>query len=108
MSRYRWLLVLSALCSLGWASSWEQLKTDAAQINTFQAPASPENPLLEEFYYFNTTEKTVHFRHEGNSNVLFVDGHAGSAAPELGSMDERLPEAHVGRLPGHLFPDSNR
>ncbi len=35
------------------------LLADAAQINTFEAPASPSNPLLEEFYYVDTTEPTA-------------------------------------------------
>jgi len=26
---------------------------DAAQVNDFQDPASPDNPLLEEFYYLD-------------------------------------------------------
>src|SRR5947199_7005214 len=36
---------------------------DAAQINTFQPPASLDRPMLEEFYYVTTNEPTAHFRH---------------------------------------------
>ena len=72
---------------------------DAAQVNTFQAPASPDHPMLEEFYYVCTNEPTAHFRHDGLANVTFCDGHVGAAKPNRGSLDERLPGAKVGRLP---------
>ncbi len=74
---------------------------DAAQINTFQAPASPSNPLLEEWYYVdtNTTQPNGHFRHQGiTANVLLCDGHVGRERPVDGSIDQRLPSANVGRL----------
>ena len=74
------------------------LFADAAQVNTFQAPASPENPMLEEFYYLSTNEPTVHFRHQGTANVAFGDGHVGAEKPERGSIDLRLPAQAVGRL----------
>jgi len=79
------------------------LLADAAQVNTFQPPASPENPMLEEFYYINDREPTVHFRHGGLANVLFCDGHAAASPPASGSLDPRLPEARVGRLPSRLL-----
>lgn len=71
---------------------------DAAQVNTFQAPASPENPMLEEFYYLHDTETTVHFRHQQTANVVFGDGHVDRERPLPGSLDANMPEAHVGRL----------
>lgn len=73
---------------------------DAAQINTFQPPASPENPMLEEFYYVSTnaTERTAHFRHEGMANAVFCDGHVAGERPEPGSLDSLLPKHQVGRL----------
>jgi prepilin-type N-terminal cleavage/methylation domain-containing protein/prepilin-type processing-associated H-X9-DG protein len=71
---------------------------DAAQVNTFQPPASPENPMLEEFYYVNTNEATAHFRHSQRANLLFVDGHVAPAAPLPGSIDRRLPRQCVGQL----------
>ena len=71
---------------------------DAAQVNTFQWPASPENPMLEEFYYVNTTEPTAHFRHGHRANAVFVDGHIGAETAVAGSWDERLPRHRVARL----------
>ena len=47
---------------------------DAAQVNTFQAPASKENPMIEEFYYVNNREKTAHFRHSEKGCVVFCYG----------------------------------
>lgn len=71
---------------------------DAAQVNTFQFPASSENPLLEEFYYVNTNETTAHFRHASVANGVFVDGHVAPEKPVAGSLDNRLPSQEVGRL----------
>lgn len=71
---------------------------DAAQVNTFQAPASITNPLLEEFFYVNPTEPTTHFRHARKASVAFMDGHIGSEKPLPDSLDRRLPDAWVGRL----------
>ncbi len=76
---------------------------DAAQVNTFQEPASPDNPMLEEFYYVSTNEATAHFRHGGLANLAFCDGHIGLGKPVPGSLDERLPGAEVGRLPTTLL-----
>lgn len=73
---------------------------DAAQVNTFQAPASPEHPMLEEFYYINTGEATAHFRHgRALAMAAFADGHVATHPPLAGSIDERLPKAKVGQLP---------
>ena len=71
---------------------------DAAQVNDFQAPASRDRPLLEEFYYVNTNEPTAHFRHARQANVMFCDGHVGAERPVAGSIDQRLPRENVGRL----------
>ena len=71
---------------------------DAAQVNDFQAPASTENPLLEEFYYVSPQEPTAHFRHEGKANVVYVDGHVDKLLPVDGSIDSRMPTENVGRL----------
>lgn len=81
------------------------LYADAAQVNTFQAPASPANPMLEEFYYIstNTAEATVHFRHARKANVLFCDGHVASESPEPGSLDQHLPGQFVGRLRSEIL-----
>ena len=81
------------------AQSRIALFADAAQVNTFQPPASPENPLLEEFYYVSAREATTHFRHAGKAVVVLLDGHAESLAPATGSIDDRLPGETVGQLP---------
>ena len=76
------------------------LFADAAQVNTFQAPASFDHPMLEEFFYVstNTFEATAHFRHRQFANVVFLDGHVDREAPQPGSLDMRLPDRFVGRL----------
>lgn len=71
---------------------------DCAQVNDFQAPASPERPMLEEFYFFETTYPTVHFRHGPQAAVVFVDGHVGRETAERGSEDRRLAGQVLGRL----------
>lgn len=71
---------------------------DAAQVNTFQAPATPQNPMLEEFYYLSTNETTVHFRHGKTANALFCDGHVAREKPAKASLDTRLATQVVGRL----------
>lgn len=72
-----------------------------AQINTFQAPASGKNPMLEEFYFFNTTDcaNTIHFRHSGSAIVAFADGSQRGIPGDRGSFNSRLPSACIGSLP---------
>lgn len=74
------------------------LFADAAQINTFQYPASPERPLLEEFYYISAWEPTVHFRHKDLANALFCDGHVDAERAAPGSIDANAPQHRVGRM----------
>ena len=78
------------------------LLADAAQVNDFQAPASPDNPMLEEFYYVDADEgygyPNTHFRHQHRANVLFCDGRVDRETPVPGSLDSRLPNQWVGRL----------
>ena len=76
------------------------LLADAAQVNTFQPPASKSNPLLEEFYYVsnNRSEATAHFRHAQRANALFCDGHVAPERMDTGSLDLNLPAQFVGRL----------
>lgn len=69
-----------------------------AQVNTFQAPASARKPMVEEFYYFNTTERTVHFRVGGNAMVGYADGSAGYLPMMAGTLDSRMPRANIGRF----------
>ena len=54
--------------------------------------------MLEEFYYINEVEPTVHFRHGKAANVVFCDGHVGREEPVAGSLDQWLPSEWVGRL----------
>jgi len=71
---------------------------DCAQVNNFEAPASPHNPMLEEFYMFDAVDKTTHFRHGGMANILFLDGHVEKFNMYPGTLDTRLPGANVGRF----------
>jgi prepilin-type processing-associated H-X9-DG protein len=71
---------------------------DCGQINTFQSPASPDNPLLEEFYIINESFKTVHFRHGKHANFLFADGHVAGLPMEPGTRDSRLKAETLGRI----------
>src|SRR5690348_411119 len=83
------------------------LFADAAQVNDFQAPASKSTPLLEEWYYVDTTADypNAHFRHGGRANAVFCDGHVGLEKPVVDSLDARLPGQEVGRLrPEILVP----
>ena len=71
---------------------------DCAQANTFQAPASADNPMLEEFYIVNESFKTIHFRHRHDANFLFADGHVESRKMLEGTEDERLKSEKLGRI----------
>jgi prepilin-type N-terminal cleavage/methylation domain-containing protein/prepilin-type processing-associated H-X9-DG protein len=73
---------------------------DAAQVNTFEAPASLTHPMLEEWYYVDESANMPngHFRHRNFANVLFCDGHIGREKMVPGSLDQHLPSANVGRL----------
>ena len=82
------------------------LFADAAQVNDFQAPASPSNPMIEEWYYIdvNTNYSSPfnypngHFRHAQRANVIFCDGHVGLETFVPGSIDPKLPLQFVGQL----------
>jgi len=79
------------------------LLADAGQVNTFQAPASAVNPMLEEFYYISKLEPTAHFRHAARSGVLFADLHVAATPHAPGTEDLRLPGQLIARLPGACF-----
>jgi hypothetical protein len=79
------------------------LFADCAQVNTFQAPASPSNPMIEEFYYVNTNEATAHFRHGQVAQLVICDGHVESARMKKDTLDGRLPEVKVAQLPDEFF-----
>jgi prepilin-type N-terminal cleavage/methylation domain-containing protein/prepilin-type processing-associated H-X9-DG protein len=79
---------------------------DSAQVNTFQAPASPANPMFEEWYYLDlatnfanaNNQPNGHFRHDQRAEVTFADGHVGFEQAVPGSYDQRLPAEHIGQL----------
>lgn len=71
---------------------------DCAQVNTFQPPASPKKPMLEEFYMIDATSQTIHFRHGSRANLLFCDGHVEALKPWPGTEDKRIPGEIVGRI----------
>jgi prepilin-type N-terminal cleavage/methylation domain-containing protein/prepilin-type processing-associated H-X9-DG protein len=82
------------------------LYADAAQVNTFQPPASAANPMFEEFYYLDLETNYAnpnnmangHFRHSRKANVTFADGHIALENPVVGSVDKRLPNQFIGQL----------
>ena len=86
-------------------SSEVALFADAAQVNDFQAPASKNNPLLEEWYYVDTAADypNGHFRHERRCNAAFCDGHVATEKYVPGSIDARLPAQFVGRLRAEIL-----
>ena len=79
---------------------------DAAQVNDFEPPASPANPMLEEWYYLDVATNYSapnnythgHFRHDNFANVLYSEGHVGEEKMLPGSLDPRLPTSNVGQL----------
>lgn len=78
----------------------------SAQINSFQKPASPSNPMIEEFYGFDDNMRmipSVHFRHNGNAMAAYADGSAGLIPMNPSWQDKRAPDALVGRLPAELL-----
>ncbi len=87
------------------------LFADAAQVNDFQAPASPSNPLLEEWYYVSFATNSGgrgyypngHFRHGWRANVVFGDGHVDEEQMVPGSLDPKLPAQFVGSLRSEIL-----
>jgi prepilin-type N-terminal cleavage/methylation domain-containing protein/prepilin-type processing-associated H-X9-DG protein len=76
---------------------------DSAQVNTWQAPASPDHPMLEEWYYLDADWPTAHFRHRQKASVAFFDGHLSSEKPVPDSVDASLPGQVVGCLPREIL-----
>jgi prepilin-type N-terminal cleavage/methylation domain-containing protein/prepilin-type processing-associated H-X9-DG protein len=76
------------------------LFADAAQVNTWQPPASETHPMLEEWYYIDTStnQPNGHFRHSRKANVVFCDGHIGVEKIVPGTLDTRMPQQYVGVL----------
>jgi len=69
-----------------------------AQVNTFQAPATATNPMIEEFFLFDNTQVTVHFRYGKNALVSMVDGSVRELPMDPTTRDPRLPSANIGRF----------
>lgn len=69
--------------------------TDAAQINTFQFPATAANPLLEEFYMVAGNQQTVHFRHGETTVSVMVDGHVENLTAERDGVSLRSLRGQV-------------
>jgi hypothetical protein len=70
---------------------------DSMQINTWQAPASPTNPMLEDWYYLENsvaTPATFHFRHRELCNAAFADSSVRAIDPYI--LDARC-DGLVGR-----------
>ena len=57
--------------------------------------------MLEEFYFFNTTDcrNTIHFRHGQKALVAFADGSIQEVPGDSARWDRRLPGAAIGSLP---------
>jgi prepilin-type processing-associated H-X9-DG protein len=81
------------------------LLADAAQVNTFEAPASPTHPMFEEWYYINDdpTEPNGQFRHDQAANTVFCDGHKARETMVPGTLDQRLPDQRIGWLPAAIL-----
>ncbi len=72
---------------------------DSIQINTWQQPASPDNPMLEEWYYLDGRgTPTFHFRHGNKLNTVFLDGSVRALPPDR--LDPRC-DGQVGYLEPH-------
>ena len=78
---------------------------DSVQINTFQAPASPSNPMIEEWYYLDNRKgasPTFHFRHLRECNTAFADGSVRPLSPV--TLDSRC-DGLVGRPEPAVWPN---
>jgi prepilin-type N-terminal cleavage/methylation domain-containing protein/prepilin-type processing-associated H-X9-DG protein len=89
------------------------LFADAAQVNNFQQPASPQNPLVEEWYYLDNPTNYLnknsyyphgHFRHSQRASVVFCDGHVAAEKYLPDSIDTKLPNQFVARFRPEILP----
>ena len=71
----------------------------SAQVNTFQSPASPAHPMLEEFYMVDNFNVTTSFRYHGQALCTFADGSTGFMDAQPNTTDQRMPDAGVAQLP---------
>ncbi len=85
------------------------LLADSAQVNTFESPASPRNPMFEEWYYINQdpSQPNGQFRHGHAANAILCDGHVEKVAMVAGTLDNRLPAQIIGRLPADVLMPRN-
>jgi prepilin-type N-terminal cleavage/methylation domain-containing protein/prepilin-type processing-associated H-X9-DG protein len=85
------------------------LLADAAQVNTFEPPASDKNPMFEEWYYINNdpSEPNGQFRHDQCANVVFCDGHTVRETMAPGTLDQRLPAQLIGWLAATILTPQN-
>jgi prepilin-type N-terminal cleavage/methylation domain-containing protein/prepilin-type processing-associated H-X9-DG protein len=85
------------------------LLADAAQVNTFEAPASVQHPMFEEWYYVNNdpSEPNGQFRHDQRANAVFCDGHVAREAMVPGTLDQRLPGQRIGWLSAAILTPQN-
>jgi prepilin-type N-terminal cleavage/methylation domain-containing protein len=78
-----------------------------AQVNTFQPPASPKNPMIEEFYMVNDTTVSAHFRHGRCALAAFLDGSVRPLSMDTdmqpGTQDQRIPTANIGTLKSSYY-----
>jgi prepilin-type processing-associated H-X9-DG protein len=97
---YNWYLAAPVKISRIAQPSNTALMADAAQVNTWQPPASPTHPMLEEWYYIDgsTNQPNGHFRHSRLANAVFCDGHVGTESYVPGTIDPRMPQQWVGSL----------
>lgn len=79
---------------------------DSAQVNTFQAPASAKNPMIEEWYYLSHLEATYHFRHAGKVQVVMGDGAIRLFSPNrlLKQCDGQIGYLEPPKQGHYLFP----
>jgi prepilin-type processing-associated H-X9-DG protein/prepilin-type N-terminal cleavage/methylation domain-containing protein len=59
---------------------------DSARIQWWSPPATDAKPLLEENFFLEPPSNaypTVHFRHSGTANVLFLDGRVEAISPAI-------------------------
>ncbi len=69
-----------------------------AQVNSFEPPATPSHPLIEEFFGLDNWSQTIHFRFGREALVLFVDGHVQSMPIFQGTEDQAIPNSAIGRV----------
>ncbi len=79
-------------------SSQTVVFVSSAQVNTFQAPASSKNPMIEEFVGVDSTQ-VVHYRFGDRAIAVFADGRVGYISLDGATVDSRMPPARIAALP---------